>query len=199
MTNIIQQARYDGLMRRVGGLLGPGSKVSETLSEVFPIFDLENLPMELLFLAGWRSHFATQLVLTTVGETSRASIFNPAGSGRLVVLTDVYVAIRNTDDRLNAEVITTPFAAVQTSAPQRDTRGGADSAAKLSNLNTGNTNAFFVWWLESERTKHLWATGGLFVLAPGTGLDFGTTADARELDITFFWKERDALPSELSF
>jgi len=171
MTNVVQQARYDGLIRRAAGLLGPGSKVSETLSEV---------------------------LTATLGETSRASLFNPAGSGRLVVLTDVYVSISPITNVAFA-TITTAFASAQTSGLPRDTRTTANSGAKVSNLNTGNTGQIGSWAPEDNITWHGTADGGLFVLAPGTGIDFGTTGDNIGMRITFFWKERDALPSELSF
>ena len=36
----LQQSRYDQLLRRVGDLKGPGSKVNDVLHELFPMFDL---------------------------------------------------------------------------------------------------------------------------------------------------------------
>jgi len=198
MTNVVQQARYDGLIRRAAGLLGPGSKVSETLSEVFPVFDLENLPFEMQFLAGWRAYFTTQLVTATVGETSRASIFNPAGSGRLVKVTEIWLSTTPAAVVLFG-TIATVFASSQVSGLPRDTRSDVGSSAKISNLNTGNTTGIGRWTTENNTTQVINMPKGFFLLAPGTGLDFGTLADNQNLDVTFFWKERDALPSELSF
>jgi len=48
----LQQNRYDQLLRRVGDLKGPGSKVNDVLQELFPTIDVENVPGELLFLMG---------------------------------------------------------------------------------------------------------------------------------------------------
>ncbi len=48
MGQELQQNRYDQLIRRVGGIIGPGSKVVEALGELFPVIDVENVPGELL-------------------------------------------------------------------------------------------------------------------------------------------------------
>ncbi len=199
MTNDLQTARYDGLIRRVGGLLGGGSKVTESLSELFPMIDCENLPAELLFLAGWRTGFSTQTVAQTVGETSRAQIQNPVGSGRLVVVTDVWIFAAP-----SIIAYTTADVLFPSSLPGnlRDTRTGAfaSTSARVSSLQTGNTARRGELNATSNVVFHHFAHNNeLAVLGPGTAWEYGTVSDNIFMDITFFWRERAALSSELNF
>ena len=200
MPNQLQTARYDGLVRRVGGLLGGGSKVTESLSELFPMMDVENLPAELLLLAGWRTAFTTKTVDATVGETSRAGIFNPVGSGIIVVLTDVWLssgsAIAVAYSTSGTELDTDSFSGVP-----RDTRAGllVTTGAKVALQQTGNTVQRGRLIIELAITYHHFAKNGLAVLAPGTGFEYGTVVDNEILNATFFWRERAALSSELNF
>ena len=198
MPNDLQTARYDGLIRRVGGLLGGGSKVTESLSELFPMIDCENLPAELLFLAGWRTAFTTQTVNATVGETSRAQIQNPVGSGRIVVVTDAFVLSTNIVAFTNTETLFTPtfFGRL------RDTRTGfdANSGATVANASTGNTiRRGFLFFPAEGFIHHFSNENSLAVLAPGTAFEYGTVLDNVAMDVTFFWRERAALSSELNF
>lgn len=199
MTNELQTARYDNLVRRLGGLLGPGSKVTETLGELFPVLETENLPAELMFLGGWTLGMNTVIVNPTVGETSRAQVFNPVGSGKIAVLTDVFIT--GSTANLNFQVNETPFPVLVTGVT-RDTHAGMDTGTALATgpLSTGNTPA--AGRLSVLNTTMLHWTGkenSLAVLAPGSGLEIGTASDNLSLSCTFFWRERIALPSELSF
>jgi len=200
MPNQLQTARYDGLVRRVGGLLGGGSKVTESLSELFPMVDVENLPAELLLLAGWRTAFTTKTVPATAGQTSRIGIFNPAGSGLIVVVSDVYL------DADQATVVaytlaTTALTVDSFSGAPRDGRDGVvvNTGAKVSQQSTGNTVQRGRIILTQQETTHHTAKNGLAVLGPGTGFEYGTDIDNVNLNATIFWRERAALSSELNF
>jgi len=202
VTNELQTARYDNLLRRAGGLLGPGSKVTETLSELFPVFETENLPAELLFLGGWVTGMNTQVLAATVGETSRLQVFNPLGSGKIAVLTDVFLT---NPAGTNATVIDwqineTALAALNTGIT-RDTHAGFDVGTALgtTELSTGNTPAAGRFHIFGLQTFHFKMKNGIAVLRPGSGVEFGTNADNLPLTGTFIWRERIALPSELSF
>lgn len=200
MPNQLQTARYDGLVRRAGGLLGGGSKVTESLSEMFPTFDLENLPAELLLLAGWRTAFTSQNVAATIGETSRIGLFNPAGSGLIVVLTDVFLDAAQVTN-VAYDLTSVALTGGDNSGKPRDGRDGVivNTGAKISNQSTGNTGQFGRIILAASSTTHHTAKNGLAVLGPGTGWEYGTTADNNNLNATFFWRERAALSSELNF
>jgi len=200
MPNQLQTARYDGLVRRVGGLLGGGSKVTESLSELFPMMDVENLTPELLLLAGWRTAFSTQIVLATVGETSRIGLFNPAGSGLIVVVTDVFL---DADQSTVVAYDLTDVALTggDNSGKPRDGRDGVivNTGAKISNQQTGNTVAFGRIIIPVQQTIHHTSKNGLAVLGPGTGWEYGTFVDNVNMNATIHWRERAALSSELNF
>ena len=199
MPNDLQTARYDGLIRRVGGLLGGGSKVTESLSELFPMIDVENVPAELLFLGGWRTGFSTQTVPNTAGQTSRAQIINPLGSGRLAVVTDVWIVSAQVDIAYTlTDVLFTPafFGRL------RDGRTGADanSGCQVALSSLGNTvRRGNIKTVLNVTFHHFARHNELAVLSPGTALEYGTVQDNVVMDITFFWRERAALSSELNF
>jgi len=201
VTNELQTARYDNLLRRAGGLLGPGSKVTETLSELFPVFETENLPAELLFLGGWITGMNTAVQAATAGQTSRLQVFNPVGSGKIAVLTDVHIS---SSDGVGAvidwQINATPFATIFTGIT-RDTHAGFGVGTALSTgvLATGNTPTAGVFIIPALVTFEFNVRNGIAVLAPGSGVEFGTRVDNQQLQATFFWRERIALPSELSF
>lgn len=200
MTNDLQTARYDGLIRRVGGLLGGGSKVTETLSELFPMIDVENLPAELLLLSGWRTGYRAINVTATVGETSRAQLINPIGSGLLVTVTDVWINVPSfvqINYTLEDTLFTPTFV-----GRLRDARTGAlaDSSAVVALQKTGNTVRRGTFTIGANETFHHRAQGNeLFVLSPGTALEYGGDADNKAIEVTFYWRERAALSSELNF
>ena len=199
MPNDLQTARYDGLIRRVGGLLGGGSKVTESLSELFPMIDCENLPAELLFLAGWRTGYRAINVGATVGETSRAQLQNPLGSGLVMVVTDVWLT---TLQIVISYTVTDVLFAGTFPGRLRDTRTGAieDTGAVVALSQTGNTVKRGDFTTISNETFHHHATeNSLFVLSPGTALEYGTDTDNVALAVTFNWRERAALSSELNF
>jgi len=201
LTNELQTARYDNLLRRAGGLLGPGSKVTETLSELFPVFETENLPAELLFLGGWLTGMNTAVQAATVGETSRVQVFNPLGSGKIAVLTDVFLTNPNGTNAtiIDWQINETSFTV--TTGITRDTHAGFSVGTALATgvAATGNTPAAGRFHITGLNTEHFFMENGIAVLAPGSGVEFGTLADNEPLTATFIWRERIALPSELSF
>ena len=200
MPNELQTARYDGLIRRVGGLLGGGSKVTESLSELFPMIDVENLTPELLILGGWRTAFTTKNVTGVVAQSSRAGIFNPLGSGLIVVVTDVFL------DTDSAQVIAYSTSEVALtddsfSGVPRDTRNGVlvNTGAKVAEQNSGGTVQRGRIITSANATFQHTATNGLAILRPGSGFEYGTVSANIRLGATFFWRERPALSSELNF
>ena len=201
MTNELQTARYDNLVRRLGGLLGPGSKVTETLSELFPVIEMENLPAELLFLGGWLTGMNTAIQGATVGQSSRVQVFNPVGTGKIAVITQIHVTTSGgVSVFIDWEINATPFPVIVTGTT-RDTHAGFPQGTALSTgvLATGNTPRAGTFILPPEDTFTFTAENGIAVLTPGSGLELGTNLDNIALSVTFFWRERVALPSELNF
>jgi len=201
MTSDIQQNRYDQTVRRVCGLIGPGSKVAEALTELFPVIDVERVPGELLLLGGTALCFGGAGVTGAAGERPRIQLFNPVNSGKIISVSSVVI---------NSTAVIIIRATVGTIALTngvgterfRDTRLGgvarpagqirtdstvAITDATLQFRTVANTPFFF----DDENT--------VAVLAPGSGLEFGSFSVATTIEGNFFWRERVAEESELLF
>jgi len=196
----LQTARYDRLVRRVGGIIGPGSKVTEALSELFPMLDLENLPHELLALSNTQTVFSTLIVQPVAAEFSQAQLFNPGGSSTIVIPSSVWIA--GSSGGVAWELTETQISPGGFSGQFRDTRSGfgLESAGKVS----ADTNAVLIGQrgrlnVLGTESFHLWDDNGIAVLAPGTGIIFSQATVNTSLIVTFFWREREALQSELNF
>ncbi len=201
MPTQLQQARYDGLLRRVGDLKGGGSKVNEVLGEVFPVLDLENVPAELALLAGWRLGFGSVIASAVAGNHRLIQLFNPANSGALVVPTRIWLRI-SANQLIEYDIASAGLADTFSSAKVRDTRLGvtttlvtqlreATQPGSITGIGNLFTFASEIFPFEDR--------DGLFVLGPGTGLTFSTTIQNSLMTINFHWRERLAEPSELNF
>lgn len=201
MGSDLQTARYDRLVRRVGGIIGPGSKVTEALSELFPILDLENLPHELLVLSNTQTVFSTLVVAASVGEVSGAQLFNPANSATILIASTVWVGSAGVTTNIDYELTETPVAGPFFSGQFRDTRSGfgLESAGKVSAFNSAPLAARGRFRVSAVESFILNDSDGIAVLAPGTGLSVATAGFNLPINITFFWREREALQSELNF
>jgi len=195
----LQQNRYDQLLRRVGDLKGPGSKVNDVLQELFPTIDVENVPGELLFLMGTRIGWASGSKVPTAGKKAAIQLFNPAGSGHLVTVSSV--TMNSAGSSFISYGIVSLTLATNTGIPRlRDARVGvgptgvselrtsADAVSLVSGQIRLNGNVSFV--LDDRNS--------VCVLSPGTGLSFVGSVDV-QITINFNYRERVAEPSELTF
>jgi len=198
MTSALQTPRYDQLVRRVGGIIGPGSKVSEALSELFPMIDVENLPPELFILSKTLICHGGGFLAAAVGEAPTAQLFNPANSGKLVTITNVVIACNTTTTFRWGTTATARGAGIGTEtiidlrslapdAPVANVR--EDSAIALPD-GTGQTRAI------ADTSIYLSPKDGLAVLAPGTGFEIGTNGLNSSIFYDFYWRERVGLESE---
>jgi len=199
-VSAIQQNRWDQLLRRAADLKGPGSKVNDALTELFPTFDVEHLPAELYLLGGTRLCFGSSTSTGAAGESGRVQLFNPVGSGKLLTVTS-FIASAASITIIRFGVTLTPLAAVSTQL-FRDTReivpalptgviGGVSSVALAP-----ATGQFRVL---ANTAKQIEDPNGIMVLAPGTGLEVGSSVNQIAMNCTFFWRERVAEPSEINF
>ena len=97
----LQQNRYDQLLRRVADLKGPGSKVNDVLTELFPMIDVENPPAELLVLMGSR------IAIGSINQPAPGALLfeqhmlsNPVGSGAIITLLECVTSCSNTNQRI---------------------------------------------------------------------------------------------------
>lgn len=200
MTADLQQFRYDNLLRRVGNIIGPGSKVKEVLSELFPVIDVERIPGELLWLAGWRVSMGGFDFTSEVAESPRGEIFNPVDSGKLMVVSSVVFSASG-GGTVKWTTTNVLFPNVVGSEKLRDTRAGF--GPKPSGLirtlsaagSTVGTNTVFT---TAQNSVQLHDENGVAILFPGTGLEFGLTTLNSRLAVSFNWRERLFEPSELT-
>ena len=200
MTNEIQQNRYDRLLRRVAGIIGPGSKVSEVLTELFPVLDVESVPSELLILSGTNTCFGGGLILGAAAESPKMGLFNPAGSNTIITLTDVFFASSGATNIVRWGLNTNQLANSITTQQFTDTRHptgqlpvgeiGTESAVALANA-TGQTRSI------SHVMNQLQGKNDVAMLRPGIGFEIGLTVVNTTIYTTFYWRERPMESSEV--
>lgn len=200
MTTEIQQNRYDALLRRVGGLIGPGSKVSEVLAELFPMIDVENVPGELLILAGTRICMGGGSQSAVALEAPRWQLFNPADSGMLITLTRITISANTTTNHrwgrsnvsLAAPIATEVF--TDTRNPVANLPVGQVHQETNTALASGTNQAQSL----ANRATIIDNQNGICVLSPGFGFEVGTAGLNLAAACGFNWRERVAEPSELN-
>jgi len=200
MTSDLQTPRYDQLIRRAGGIIGPGSKVSEALTELFPVIDVENLPGELYILTGTNLCFGSIAPTGAVGESARAQLFNPVGSGKLMTVTLAIVSV-STPMTVRVGVPFIPLTTGVGTERFRDARLGS-AARPVGQIRQDSTvaltDATAQFRLLANTPILLTDGNGLAVLSPGSGLEVGAGTFATTIWVTFEWRERLALDSELN-
>lgn len=200
MTSDLQQNRYDQVIRRVGGIIGPGSKVSEALSELFPVIDVERVPGELLLLGGTQLCMGATQATGAAGENARIQLFNPAGSGKLITVSSVIVTTPSTQ-RIRFATNNTAEATGIGTEIFRDRRLIATSRP-VGQIRTGSlvaqVDAHGLIRILGNTPFYLNDENSIAVLPPNSGLEFGTTVFTTDVEVTFWWRERVALDSELN-
>ncbi len=196
----LQQSRYDGLMRRVGDLKGPGSKVNDVLEELFPTIDVENVPGELLLLMGTRICWGGGALSAVAAEAGKYQLFNPAGSGKLVTITGVHFsAAAAVAARWGLNTVSFGAAVgTQTFRDGRNLTSGSPSALvrqlSIAALASGQNLTRIL----ADTDFYLRDPNGVAVLSPGTGFEIGSSVVNVTTTGTFSWRERVAEPSELN-
>lgn len=200
MSQELQQNRYDQLIRRVGGLIGGGSKVSEVLGELFPVLEVENTAPELRLLGGTILGLGQRRSNGVAALQQRIQLFNPAGSGNLITITACEV-LSGTRQAVALGLVDTALATATATQRPRDGRVNILSPI-LGQIRFGNSAVVAPdvgrFQVQANEGRQLENSDGLFVLPPGFGLQLSTTTLNTLLDVTFWWRERVAELSELN-
>ncbi len=197
----IQQNRWDQLIRRVANIVGGGSQVNDTLNELFPVLDVENMPAELLYLAGTKIAMGSQRDLASVGDLHLHQLFNPIDSGHILTLTDVIFS-SGVAQRIRWALQSTAVSSSSTNQAIRDSRVSVIERAIGSIrgvTQVGGIPAFGEVEIGVEIPFQLSVGNAVAVLLPGTGFTIATTTANNELISSWFWRERLAQPAELNF
>jgi len=175
--------------------------VNNALTELFPVIDVERVPAELLWLAGWHPSVGSINLAAEVASTSKGQLFNPVDSGHLIVVTRVYFSMLVTttvEMAVSLAALTTNVGGAQF----RDTRTG-NAIASVGQMRS-QVDAVGVpptWQFRTLGAVHNTVSddNGIAVLAPGTGLTIAPDSTNTAVIATFHWRERLAEPSELNF
>lgn len=196
----LQQNRYDQLLRRVGDLKGPGSKVNDSLSELFPMFDVENVPAELLLLSGSRLCMAR--TFTAAGGAGKFGVHllrNNGDTNAVARLMQVSIAVG-----VDQGIVCGP---TQNSGTAQGTRAFADgrvfgegttlvTQADNTGLVPGST--FFEFDAALGQTNFWEPPSAIGVITPGTAFSVGNNSSNVALTVSWLWIERVAQESELN-
>jgi len=197
----IQQNRYDQLVRRVANVVGGASQVNDTLNELFPTIDVENVPIELFALMGTTVATAGSLLVISAGDINKHQLFNPADSGALLVVTSIIVNC-SVATRWELALTSAALADDVGNVVRRDTRKGiADLVVgqNRSEQSAAGLAAHVQVRLEANVAYKFEDPDDLFVLFPGDGLTGAPVTAAQQTLCQFFWRERAFEPAEDNF
>jgi len=197
----VQQNRWDRIIRRVSGSVGTRSHVSETLTELFPVLDVERVPGELLLLGGTRIGFGGRIVTMGLLEFAKVQLFNPADSSTIATITRVIFRTASTTE-IRWTLDDAPREDTASSERQRDSRAGISAATTCKIFSEGTVTALpaiGITTIQADTPFVLEDPNGVAVLGPGTGFTIGSNTINVEVTATFYWRERQAEQSELQF
>jgi len=197
----IQQGRYDALLRRVADLKGPGSKVNDVLEELFPMFDVEKLPAELFRLANIDLCWGGAFVDATAAQAGRGQIFNPAGSGKILTVTQASMTT-NVSSNIRwgrQDTVHTSLFSTQLFRDVRHPLGNLPTGQIRGQTSVALANATGQIGTLSNSPFVLKDENDVMVLTEGTGFEIGTSALNAPMRFYFYWRERVVEPSEINF
>lgn len=196
----LQTARLENLIRRWGSIKGPGSVLSETLGDVFPILDLENLTPENQLTAGWFLFQGGGAVTGLAAKLGAIQLLNPADSEVLLVVDKVVINTLTT--RAIQFGTAGPALAALINTSTRDTRTGTTFTGKAlirASQDAAGVLGDVIVICQANIDREIDTPNGVAVLAPGGTLTFVDSAVQVQMRVTFYGRARLAEPSELSF
>ena len=196
----LNQNRYDQLLRRVGDLKGPGSKVNDALTELFPMVDVENVPAELLLLGASRLCMGrTSTAAGGVGNFGIHLLRNNIGSGVVARLMQVSVQGTNPES-INCgptQNSGTP-GGVRAFADTRVFGEGTAVVLHEDNNSLVTGSSFFIFNVDVDNQAWWEPPAAISVVTPGAAFSVANGVANQALDVSWLWIERQAQPSELN-
>ena len=196
----LQTARLDNFIRRWGSIKGGGSVLSETLGDVFPVLDLENLPAELRLMAGISMVAGSGSATGGVGDLAGLQLINPVGTGVILVLTKFHVR-NSTAQAVSCGLTDTLFTATinNRNLDSREEQN-FNGAARIG----GSTNAAaqlgdFLVETRANIDRDVDVPQGIAVITPGHAFQLTASATNEVMRATFWSYLRLAEASELNF
>jgi len=196
----LQTARLENFIRRWGSIKGEGSVLSETLGDVFPTLDLENLTPEAQLPAGWSLVHRFATTTGVAAQLSGVSVINPLGSGQIGVIYQALIVSEKTQNLTYG--VGLPLFTSISSFENQDTRQANIFNPNLrmgGNANVGAAETGGLFRVTGNASFILTAPIALAVLAPGGQFSIVSATVDSNLTVSFWGRVRLAEPSELSF
>jgi len=196
----LQTARLENFIRRWGSIKGPGSVLSETLGDVFPVLDLENLSAENYLPAGWHLFSRHATVVGVAAQLSGLQVVQVLTNNSIVVIEKIIV-----NAELGQDVtfgLGLPQFVLISNVQNRDDRSPSTNNANAqigANANVGAAATGGIFAVVAGVDREIEAPGGLAILGPGDNFSVVCSTVNSDLTVTFFGRERQAEPSELNF
>jgi len=198
----IQQNRWDQLVRRVANIVGGGSQVNDTLNELFPTIDVENVPGELLALGGISIGWCNSLLQPSVGDTNHHQLYNPADSSNLLAVTSIHLST-NTVGYMRIAHGTLAIGTSVGNIVKRDTRIGVAERPVAQNRTVqqvgGGSLVGLALRMEVSVQQVVQDPNAVVILFPGSGCTVATEATNIQSRVSWMWRERAFEPAEVNF
>jgi hypothetical protein len=196
--NEIQVGRYNLLLHKLLAM-EEGAPAPQLTGEIVPCIVLENDRPEYRVLGGVNSYLGGGLAAAVVGELGETVLFNPVGSGVLVILQWAACTLStNSNIELRNHAVVpaglTPIAAIAA-----DRRQDGFPAAQLqsgTSVATGGTRRALAFHQAGRTPFEPVGPGREPVLIEGTGLGFATNAANIGMQWNYYWTERKLEESE---
>jgi len=175
--------------------------VSDALGELFPMLDVENMPLELKLLGGMRTFFGGSKTGSVAANLNHVQLFNPDESEALVIVERV-ILTSNTAQEIEYAMTNSAITNNIGNIHPRDTRLTISDSSVAQNrqvTQVGGLPTIGIFRLEQNVSFDLFNANGLFCLAPNSGITFAAVSTNSSLAVTWHWRERVAESSELDF
>lgn len=186
-------------MRRVADLKGPGSKVNDVLTELFPVLDVERAPAELALLSGARICMGSAFVgAGGAGNFTTLFLRNNGDSGVIARLFYLSVGAPDGNILLGPSLNSAPVVGATANADGRVFGEGPTLQLQGNNNNLVVGATFLTLITGANAFVQFEPPVAVSVITPGTAFSVGAATANVGVRLNVMWVERPAQPSELN-